>query len=243
MGTPPAIPGPTASVARLPPARSLSSLSSADPASAIMRSPSPQHHARQMAGDWRVHSERPASRYAMAWSISEARPASGRRDDARRVRPWRRPGAECPWRTGRASPRAAWGPTGQARPAPVARLAVQRTYARTAPRTRRARWYRGQVRWLRLVRPDHQRIEVVLDHHVFFGREVPEEGGLGDISGFDDLLDGGGVVTLLAESRSAWVWIAARVCAFLRSRRLGLAWSVFADMRGSSHGWLGSLSG
>src|SRR5580692_629246 len=60
-------------------------------------------------------------------------------------------------------------------------------------------WYRGQARWLRLVGPDNQRIEVVLEHHVLFRREVPEEGGLGDVSRFDDLLDRGGVVTLLAE--------------------------------------------
>jgi hypothetical protein len=70
--------------------------------------------------------------------------SSGRRPARAAIAPARNCMA---WRTGRASPRAAWAPTGRARPAPVARLAVQRTYARTAPRTWRAGLPALTVNW------------------------------------------------------------------------------------------------
>ena len=58
---------------------------------------------------------------------------------------------------------------------------------------------RGQVRGLGVECLDEQRVVVVAQYQVFLGGEVAEERGLGDVGGGDDLLDGGGVVALLAE--------------------------------------------
>src|ERR1700689_4051521 len=57
----------------------------------------------------------------------------------------------------------------------------------------------AQLSGLPLERGDDDGVHVILDHHVFLGREVAEERARRDLGRLGDLLDGRGVVTLLPE--------------------------------------------